>query len=319
MFKSVRVPLEDEFDTRLIPVPVVKASASPMSRSVPVVTAAPVKSSKTPAAKAADALTRSTTDSSFAAEANSLRTADVPVAPLWTDENKRPVVVTAVADEATEIPKPVVSAFAATVMPLPVVVAVETCNAVPRAFTSDAVTFTMTVSSFAADANSERIPVVDVAPVWSTRSNRPEVVIAVADDVITAAIPEVNPFALIRSKPAAVVAEFAVSVKRLPVVTSVPDDVMSIPAPEVKPFAVMENTRPVVAEFATKATTSVPVNIPEFVTVKAVAVVDDEVISPSATTAEPPIVVVAGRVTTALVPNSMFLLVLIPEYLTTGM
>lgn len=232
-----RVPFDVEFETTFTAVPVVSASASPMSSSVPVVTAAPVRSSSTPAASAAEAVTRSTTVSSLAAEANSDKTADVPV-----------------------------------------------------------------------------------APVWSTRSRRPAPVIAVADEVITAAMPEVRPFAFMRRIPAAVVAELAVSVSRLPVVTKVPDEVISIPAPEVRPFAVMLKTRPVVAELATNATTSVPVKTPELVTVKAVAEVELDVMSPRATTAEPPMVVVDGRTTFAPSPIDTSRLERIPPpYFTFGM
>ena len=75
---------------------------------------------------------------------------------------------------------------------------------------------------------------------------------------------------------------------------------------------------PVVAEFAVTATTEAPVKIPVLVTLKAVAEVDEDVISPKATTAEPPIVVAAGKVTVAPVPKVISLLVLIPANLTTG-
>lgn len=149
-------------------------------------------------------------------------------------DNRLRAVASEELDFNAKIP-PVVNAFASIAdIRVPVVTeAPDTWKATPAARAAEAVTFNITVSSFAAEANSERIPEVDVAPVWSTLKSLPAPVIAVADDVITAPIPDVNPFPFILSKPAAVVAEFAVRVIRLEVVTMTPVETTEIPVPKV--------------------------------------------------------------------------------------
>src|SRR6185369_6175498 len=111
--------------------------------------------------------------------------------------------------------------------------------------------------------------------------------------------PSVKPVADILNKPVEVVAEFATIERTSPVVTIVPADVNTTAWPLVSPAADKATIVPVVAESAVIPTTLEPVKMPVFVTVKAEAVVEEDVISPKATTAEPPIVVVEGSVTVA--------------------
>jgi hypothetical protein len=75
-------------------------------------------------------------------------------------------------------------------------------------------------------------------------------VVSAEDEAIATADPVVKPFAFTRRIPAAVVAEFAVNVRRFPVVVMVPAEVMSIPVPEVRPAAVITASVPVVAPAA---------------------------------------------------------------------
>ena len=87
----------------------------------------------------------------------------------------------------------------------------------------------------------------------------------------------------------------------------------------VMPLAVSSVIVPVVRLLAVKPITAAPVNTPVLVTVKAVAVVEEDVMSPKATTDEPPIVVVDGSVTVAPSPTDTSRLVRIPApYFTTG-
>ncbi len=198
------------------PIPVVNASIPTTLMPVPVVIEGTETTNADPAASAADAVICIMIVSSFAADATSTNVAEVPVAPLWLMYTRRPAPVIAVADEAMFKPIPVVRALRFDIsIPLPVVMdAPDTWKAIPKANAAEAVTFKIMVSSFAAEANSERMADVPVAPVWSTRSRRPAPVIAVADDEITTAMPEVRPFAATRKIPAAVVALFATAEMR---------------------------------------------------------------------------------------------------------
>lgn len=203
-----------------------------------------------PKALAADAVTFTITVSSFAADANSESIVETPVAPVWLTKSILPVLVAAV--EASEmlksIPSVLVVPEAAITTAFPVVMAanppmsntVPVVNAaadkstnVPNANAAEAVTLKTTVSSVAAEANSDKMPDVEVVPVWSTLNNLPAPVIAVAEEVITAPIPEVNPFPFTLNNPAAVVAEFAVNVNRFPVKVIIPVEMIDIAVPVV--------------------------------------------------------------------------------------
>jgi hypothetical protein len=127
----------------------------------------------------------------------------------------------------------------------------------------------------------------------------PPVVRFAPPDVISAANPDVKPVALTLRIPDEVVAVFAAIFNTSPVVVIVPVETRDKREPVVIPFAVMSWTTPVVALFATKLTTAAPVNTPVLVTVKAAAEVEEDVMSPRATTAEPPIVVAAGNAAVA--------------------
>lgn len=138
-------------------------------------------------------------------------------------------------------------------------------------------------------------------------------------DVMESPQPSVRPVPLTRTRPVQVVALFPVTARMSPVVTMVPVELTTVLWPLVCPLVVVKLAVPVVSEFAMRAWTLVPVKTPVFVTENAVAVVELDVMLPSATTAEPPMVVVDGSTTVASSVIVTSLLVIIPPNLTHGM
>jgi hypothetical protein len=104
----------------------------------------------------------------------------------------------------------------------------------------------MTVSSLAEDTISERIPLVEVAPVCVMEKSLPVEVMAVADDAIIIPIPSVSPLQVNLIKPAAVVAELAVIDNMLPVVATTPEPFVKDIAVPVVTAVTMLNPIPVV-------------------------------------------------------------------------
>lgn len=163
------------------------------------------------------------------------------------------------------------------------------------------------------------IPVPAVAAPKERLIPPPEAVTFAPPPVKANKKPSVNPVAETLTIPVEVVAVLATIESRSPVVTKVAEEVNETKCPVVKTLAVSSTIVPVVAELATTVTTEAPVNTPEFVTEKALAEVEEEVISPKATTADPPIVVVDGRVTVAPLTTVTSSAVYNPSlYFTTG-
>lgn len=260
------------------------------------------------------------------AELSVRSTATLPATvPVCAKSSKVPVVepVSALVEEmrTRELPAPKTEVVCATkrAVEVPATSALLTILT-----TSPVVVFTPVTSTAAPEpvvleaVTASTAPVKPVVtPVW-VKLKREPVVAPVLEEETATAVPVVSALATIRTTPVAVVAPEAVTASRSPVVTRVPEEVIVTACPEVRPLAVIRNTVPIVALLAVNFTTPVPVKTPVLVTVKAVAEVELEVMSPRATTAEPPIVVLAGSVTVALSPKVMSLLVRKPLYFVTG-